>query len=286
MLLRMRDAGLLRDNAPQPVPQSASQGSSEQPVNYMSSTSQAVDTGMDLFEQSHAIPDLDSRHTEPQAGPVNHQFITQSLPLGYNVPEKTKQLIWSGQYVDVNALTPGASQVTETVLYQSEDASFKLATGLKPIKHIASIHQWNNGFDIYMSIFIKKYPTMATQLLKYANMIRNMSAKIGFESARFYDEEFRKLRATHALNWLVVHDELWRTASGLQVRSQFAQRPRGKQPFRRDGQQVFTKGYCWRFCRTGQCTNRLCKLRHACCICQKRRATGACRKPSKTPNAN
>ena len=121
--------------------------------------------------------------------------------------EKTKQLIWSDQYVDLNALTPAASQVTETVLYQSEDASFKLATGLKPIKRIASIHQWNNCFDIYMFIFIKKYPTMAIQLLKYANMNRNMSAKIGFESMRFYDEKFRKLRATHALNWSVMHDD-------------------------------------------------------------------------------
>ena len=47
MVLRMQDAGLLRDNAPQPVPQSAS---SEQPDNfYRSSTGQALDTGMDLF---------------------------------------------------------------------------------------------------------------------------------------------------------------------------------------------------------------------------------------------
>ena len=78
---------------------------------------------------------------------------------------------------------------------------------------------------------------MAIQLLKYANMIRNMNAKIGFESTRFYDEEFRKLRATHGLNWSVVHDEVWRTASGLQVQSHFVQRPKSKQPFQRDGQQ-------------------------------------------------
>ena len=77
---------------------------------------------------------------------------------------------------------------------------------------------------------------MAIQLLKYANMIGNMSAKIGCQSARLYDEEFCMLHATHALNWSVVHDELSRTDSGLQVRSQFAQRPRGKQPFQRDGQ--------------------------------------------------
>ena len=65
-----------------------------------------------------------------------------------------------------------------------------------------------------MSIYLYKFSDRALQLIKYANMIRGMSAKLGFEAARYYDEEFRKLRAAHGLEWSLIHDELYRSASG------------------------------------------------------------------------
>ena len=71
---------------------------------------------------------------------------------------------------------------------------------LQALRH-SSIFQWNNCLDIVMSIYLSKIPDMAIQLLKNAYMIRNMSAKVGFESTRFYDEDFRKLYATHVVIW-------------------------------------------------------------------------------------
>ena len=274
---RMRDAGILPDNEPHPEPTPVTAQAStlepqlittEKPTN---AGSHSTDMGMTHF--------IDPGLIMPQC--TNQTLISQTLPLGYNVPDKTKQLIWGDQYVDLSQLPPGTQQTSETVLYQSPDSSLKIATGIKPTKNLSSIHQWNNCFDIYMSIYLTKFNDRVLQLVKYANSIRNMSARLGFEAARFYDKEFRKLKSSHGLHWSVIHDELWRVASNMQSRGNTNVKTRVKLPFRRDSQPEFKPGFCWRFCRTGQCHAKSCTLRHACCICGKRHATGACRKAQK-----
>ena len=257
---RMRDAGLLpQQPAPAPTPVPA------EPVDTNTGlTGSLNDINIDLIEEDTT--------TNTTAQPS--KFITQSLPLGYNVSEKIKQSIWCEQFVELGQLC-GPQQPSETIFFQNADASLKICSGPKPSKILNSIHQWTNCFDIFMSIYLSKFSDRALQLIKYANMIRGMSAKLGFEAARYYDEEFRKLRAAHGLEWSLIHDELYRNASSMQARA--ANKPH-KMPFRKDGQQEFKKGFCWRYCRTGKCGDRACKLRHACCFCGQSHATTACRK--------
>ena len=135
---------------------------------------------------------------------------------------------------------------TETILFQGPVATLKISTSHKPSKQLATIHQWTNCFDIFMSIYLLKFTDRVQQILKYANMIRSLSAKVGFEAAHYYDEEFRKLKAAHGLEWSVIHRELWRSATSLQYRAA-PTKPRDKVPFRRDSQQEFLKGFCWQY---------------------------------------
>ena len=58
---------------------------------------------------------------------------------------------------------------------------------------IRSFSQWSRAFQIYMSVFLVKpgNAMMAPKMLKYLNVIRNISVRGGIW--RGYDESFRTL---------------------------------------------------------------------------------------------
>ena len=163
----------------------------------------------------------------------NASVITQSLPLGYNVVDKTKQQIWDDKYIELGQLVNQHSP-TETILFQGPDATFKISTGHKPSKQLATIHQWTNCFDIFMSIYLLKFTDRVQQILKYANMIRSQAPKWGSKQLVITTSS----KAAHGLEWSVIHDELGRSATSLQYRAA-PTKSRDKVPFRRDSQQEF-----------------------------------------------
>lgn len=90
-------------------------------------------------------------------------------------------------------------------------------------------------------------------LIKDGNNIRKLSVDHGFQAAKLYDEEFRKLIYVHRLEWTTVHDELWWLAMGQSRNSNnnsYAQAfllKKNKTPFLGRTQQQpsgYTKGYC------------------------------------------
>ena len=146
-------------------------------------------------------------------------FIRHSLPLGYHVSDKIKHQIWGDVYVDLASLLPSSQTTSDTVLYSFGSTSLKL-TEAKP-KRVASTQQWCNAFDIFMSLCIMKDANCALPLIKYTNNIRRMIGEFGFDAASFYDEEFRRVKPSHNLDWTVIHDELWRQAMSLSKQGNF-----------------------------------------------------------------
>lgn len=64
----------------------------------------------------------------------------------------------------------------------------------------------------------------------------NLAQEYGFPAAKFYDEEFRKVRVLFNLDWSSIHDELWRKAIDNHIRGTgdlLVQKPMSKLPFRR-----------------------------------------------------
>ena len=225
-------------------------------------------------------------------------YVKHSLPLGYNVSDKTKNLIMSNQYVDFAALIPGItpSLDNENVLFQSPASSIKISTTSKintKRSELTNIHQWMNAFDIFHTIYTDKYPLESKILTKYGNNIRFISQEFGFNAAKFYDEQFRLLRVSFQLNWAEVHDELWRRASlmkrgstsGTSTMSNISNTQRN-QPFlkgyRQDSKR-YPKGFCFQYCANGSCANKTCVHKHFCFKCGQKHASDTCTGQSQKP---
>ena len=165
---------------------------------------------------THGMPTSKAQGTSASAEQCSINLINTTLPLGYNVSDKTKSAIWANEYIDFCKLQPNYHDEGEVVqVVSSSGSEIKIQTQTK-------VHQWCNSFDTYMSIYLSKHTDLETTLalIKYGNNIRSMSFNFGFAAAKLYDEEFRKLRvrAQNALQWAVVHNELWRhSKSNLRV---------------------------------------------------------------------
>ena len=62
----------------------------------------------------------------------------------------------------------------------------------RPTKKITNINQWVSAFNTYVAIYVVKFPREAPKLMKYCEIVRDISTKLG--DWAFYDEQFCLLR--------------------------------------------------------------------------------------------
>ena len=210
-------------------------------------------------------------------------LISNTCPLGYYVTDKVRGQIWADQYVELSTLLPKSNEVQPVHIISQDNSGVKITTESKA-KGVNNIHQWNNAFDIFMSLYILKHSDITTiqSLLKYANTVRNMATDFGFPTAKLYDEEFRKLRSCSPvlLPYSKLHDELWQRSISKGTSATSTQQGKtNRKPFQgpqRKGQ--FPRGFCWKYLSNGECTNEKCTLKHFCPDCGEKHAADACRK--------
>ena len=128
-------------------------------------------------------------------------LINNFLPLAYHITDKLGNSFFSEIYVDFAALLLNCNKSEE--IYNIGQAIKLTTTGNTIIRSLTSIMRWCNAFDIFMSIYISKYPNLALDLIEYGNNIRKLSVHHGFQAAKFYNEEFRKLRYVHRLLFMM-----------------------------------------------------------------------------------
>lgn len=137
-------------------------------------------------------------------GDATTYLLNNSLPLGFNVSEKTRRDIWADNYVDLTHLLPNFNdQHEDEILFKSQ--TVKISTNVKS-KQFFSIYQWTAAFDIFMSLFIVKSPESSLGLIEYAYNIRAMSKQFGFPMAKSYDENFRKVHKMMRFDWAIIND--------------------------------------------------------------------------------
>lgn len=138
-------------------------------------------------------------------GDATTYLLNNSLPLGFNISEKTKRDIWADNFVDLTHLLPNFNdQHEDEILFKSQ--TVKISTNVKS-KQFFSIYQWTAAFDIFMSLFIVKSRESSLGLIKYAYNIRAMSKQFGFPMAKSYDENFRKVRKMMRFDWAIINDD-------------------------------------------------------------------------------
>ena len=221
---------------------------------------------------------------------VHVPILKHYLPLDFHVNDK---MIWAEQYIDFACLLPNNQcEDDNNILLETLNVTI---TGRKNVnkKELLSILQWTNAFDIFMSIYLSKFPDLILALIKYGFNIRSMSKQFGFPAVKIYDENFRRVRKLMNLNWDQINDELWRMAAfpnnyspqGISRNPQFKSGKNIVNPFQRRAQQQFPNGYCWAFCRSGVCTEQSCKLKHQCVHCGKKHGTISCKEGFTKPSA-
>ena len=127
--------------------------------------------------------------------------------LASHLTKTTTTAITNGEYVDFATLLPISSLLEEARNSQlhlqvgAQGLTIPLpATSKRP--KITSIEKWLDAFAIFSSVLVSMYPSRATALIAYQQLIRDAARKFPGMAWYVYDVEFRR-RASHnlSLNW-------------------------------------------------------------------------------------
>ena len=221
----------------------------------------------------------------PDTAPQPRQMITAGMPLGQNIPLKTKQDIWDDQYVDMAALLyPDTHSTFGIQLCGNAESGgvgeLKLTKNTKVIK---SFTEWQKAFNMYVSIYIQK-PGRAVEagdMLTYMSDVQHM-AECNLDWLT-YDTMYRQDRANnpaHRMPWSTLninaHNHILRKrsagldppASSSGYRSPFDSNKNHKQEKFTAGSIKIPYGYCFDYHTRGKtCTKQGCGFTHRCFKC-------------------
>ena len=220
-----------------------------------------------LMNESNLIP---TRNEDPQStlspsdpSVVNFQFEEDSLRLGgedmtAHVPQQLCQKIWAHQYINIALLLKGNVELQDLcsggLVHITEKG--QIETRPKIVKDkVPNIDKWTDAFLIFTSIYLKKYPGKAQELLQYRSIIREAASRSPSSlSWRSYDEQFRIRQSTTVQSWGKLNPDLWlRVMTAMPSSTQSNVTP-------------FTKGACLDF-NSSTCFWNPCRYNHVCSNC-------------------
>ena len=201
-------------------------------------------------------------------------FTSIGVDLGARVSSKTKAKIWAHEYIDFGVLLSVAPPRERYALSMTSSGgvSGQPHLTLEPYhtpKKVTNIQQWITAFNIFVTIYSVKAAGDAPKLMKYCEVVRDLSHKSA--DWLFYDEQFRYLRQS------AIHWELWLRAMfnfcGKTPSSTGADKANARVRFR-PSTSKFPKGTCWTFHAGKQCRGR--QYEHVCFKCNAKHPASQC----------
>lgn len=125
--------------------------------------------------------------------------LSAGLPLDARIPASLKQKIWANDYVDLAILLTPADRDHFNISMSTGSGDPALCLIPKKQAKINSIEMWNTAFNIYMSVFLQKFPEEAMPLLKHTETVHILAQKGGDFVA--YDENVRYSRQLNPHPW-------------------------------------------------------------------------------------
>ena len=120
-----------------------------------------------------------------KAGNQPRQIFTSiAINLGAGVSAKLKAKIWANEYIDFGALlsvSPPREKFALSMASTGGPSSQPHLT-LEPCntpKKVTTIHQWLTAFNTFVSIYVEKVAGDAPKLMKYCEVVRDLSNKSG-----------------------------------------------------------------------------------------------------------
>ena len=157
---------------------------------------------------------------EPPTNLVGEPLGLGSEDMSCHVPFQICQKIWTHQYFNIHLLLKGAVELQSLCsggLLHITNQGFLEARALESRSDLSkdkvpNIEKWTDAFLVFTSIYLKKYPHKAQELLQYINIIREAASRSpSFASLawRSYDEQFRIRQASSPQPWDKLNPDLW-----------------------------------------------------------------------------
>ena len=144
-----------------------------------------------------------------------------SYQVDRRIPDKTLQLIWEDQYVDLSTLiSKEVDPDAPLQLIQGKPGEPATWAPVKSNKFIENISQWSDLFDIYVAAYSRKHPNQTPNLMTHKFNVSQLAADGA--DFQFYDVEFRKAHAKYGIPWENPDMQLWVKAANKGIQSSLA----------------------------------------------------------------
>ena len=208
---------------------------------------------------------------QDESYPKPGNYTPTDLPVDLKVSDKSKNLIWSNQYIDLAVLLDPSLEIhkPKNELLSQLGEELNLAPK-KNARYITSLGQWCSAFTVYITVYCQKFPAQLPHLFTYMNTVKKLSHRNG--AYLTYDEEFRYLRQSQPLQWNVTHPGLWMECRDNPNSSKGQKNGRDKKHNSNRFQnsdynvkkQSHPTGYCFRYHTYGKCGRNGCGYKHFC----------------------
>ena len=191
-----------------------------------------------------------------------------------HVSSLSRQKIENNNYVELAGLLPERAlhrDEAEQSVVLSKDGVLSVAPKEPIGGKVLGYPLWTQAWNVYMTVYLRKFPDQALQLVKYMDIIRGLHLR-GVDWAK-YDGAFRRARANWPTHypWETLNAELFLSAQQSAFRSgyQSSDRRPGQSSAQASAQAV-PVGYCKQFhARANFCAaDDSCRFRHTCPNCQ------------------
>ncbi|CAC5399657.1 unnamed protein product [Mytilus coruscus] len=201
-------------------------------------------------------------------------FVSCSLKTGGNIPDKIKQQIWAGKYIDFHSLFENDETKYRLQLVQGAD-NLELSFTEERNKKTLTLNQWLSAWNKLTAIICTKNPELRSVIPHHMEIILEMSREGG--NWQFFDIEFRKLLERGEAQWGCTHLELY-------LRAKLQRNVKSGNDNNKSGNTRWPVGVCFPFhkglgCKFGD----KCKFQHRCFNCGFNHSFSTCKKPVRLP---
>lgn len=184
-----------------------------------------------------------------------------------HVSSLSRQKIESNCYIELAGLLAeralhGDEAVQRVVL--SKEGVLSVAPKEPVGGKFLSYLMWTQAWNVYMTVYIRKFPNQILDLVKYMDIIRSLHQR-GVDWAK-YDGAFRRARANWPTHypWAVLNAELFLSAQQSAFLSEH------QSSDRRPAATAVPDGYCRLYHTDGVfCGSKSCRYKHTCPTCQR-----------------
>lgn len=185
---------------------------------------------------------------------------TAGLKIGDQLPQCIKQKIQDNKFVEFASILNPDYDHQYNVTFSKIESRPHLQLTPNSTKYITA-ENWTRAFDIFMAVYVQKYPEQLQDLLTYGYTIKSMMQN--GQDWNNYDRQFRIAREHSNCSWSSVRVDLLITDMNKYKQSQ-------RRDFRGDFREQIPAGWCYKFhSKSKFCQNRDCNFSHKCPKCDK-----------------